>query len=221
MTEWHPDPDELLALAAAELDASGQERLVSHLASCPACRDDYTALSDGLQQALAATPAIAPPPGFSGRVLAAMAGAPVTPRRTGLVLAVAAAILLGLLAGIGGTLGFTAWRGQPSAAPIEAPVAAVRLLTASGESVGSVGLARRSGQSYLLLNVTDGRPGASYECVLVAADGTRTSGGNWELDSRYGSDTASGAWLVPLDGAPPAGVELVAPSGKVWARGTF
>ena len=229
MTDRHPHPDELVALALAEVGPEAQERLVAHLAGCPACRDDYAECSDGLAQALAAAPAVAPPAGFSGRVLAAMGTtqsvapldavtAPRPRRRT--VLLMAAAVLLGLLAGIGGTLATTAWLERPAATDQRLPVAAP-LLTAKGEAVGSVGLATLNGRSYLLLNVTTGRPGATYECILVGRDGQRTSGGSWTLTQEYGTGSASGAWLVPLSGEPPAGVELVAPSGTVWSQGRF
>lgn len=221
MTEPHPDSDELVALALADLDAAGQERLAAHLSACATCREEYAEVSDGVQQALAATPAIAPPAGFSGRVLAAMTTAPAArdrPRR--LALAVAAGVLAGLLLGIGGTVGVLAWLDRP-AAPASQPSVATRLLTSAGEEVGSAGLATRAGRTSLLLNLTAGRPGASYECILIAADGSRRSGGSWTLSESYGSGTASGAWLVPIEGDPPAAVELVSPSGGVWARGVF
>lgn len=230
MTDQHPDPDQLVALALADLDPVEQEQLTAHLAGCPACRDEYTTISDGLQQALAATPSVAPPAGFSGRVLAAMAQAEpdhvasvttLPPRtRTRTLLLVAAAVLIGLLAGVGGTLATTALLNRPGSAQHQVPVAA-QLLTAKSEAIGSVGLTTLNGRSYLLLNVTSGRPGASYECILVGLDGRRTSGGSWALSDEYGTGVASGSWLVPLTGDQPGGVELVAPSGTVWARARF
>lgn len=223
MTDWHPETDQLVALALADIEPGESELLVAHLAGCPACRDEYTGLSDGLQQALAAAPAVAPPPGFSGKVLAAMAPAVAAgrfnPRRGRLL--VAAAVLFGLLAGIGGTLAVTGWATRPPAtATTRAPVA-TQLLTSSGVPVGSAGITVQDGRTYLLLNITSGRPGASYECFLVGRDGERSSGGRWSLTSEYGSEQASGAWLVPVSGEPPAAVELVAPSGKVWSSARF
>ena len=227
MSDWHPESDELVALALGDVTSDESEHLTAHLASCADCRDEYAALSDGVSQVLTATPAVAPPAGFSGRVLAAMAAAEgptvtriesVRPRRRTFVL-VAAAIVLGLALGAGGTLAATSIR-QRVVATDHVPVAA-QLLNSKGESVGSAGLATLDGRSYLLINVTSGRPGASYECILVGQDGKRTSGGSWSLTDEYGTGVASGSWLVPVAGAQPASVELVSPSGNVWSRSTF
>lgn len=224
MTDWHPDPDQLVALALADPDSAEAERLVAHLAGCAPCRDDYGEFSDGLQQTLAAAPSVAPPAGFSGRVLAAMLPAPSSaaspaPQRRPRIRVLAAAAALGLVVGVGGTMTVSSWLGRPPDSGTQHPPVAASLVTSAGETVGSVGIATRSGRSYLLLNVTSGRPGASYECFLVDQEGQRSSGGRWSLTTEYGAEAASGSWLVPLDGEPPVGVELVAPSGAVWARG--
>jgi hypothetical protein len=223
MTDWHPDADQLVELALSEADAADQERILAHLTTCQACRDEYAELSDGVQQALAATPSVAPPAGFSGRVLDAMAAEStpvVRPAPRARLLLVAAGVVVGLLAGVGGTLAATTWVNRPPAASSTAPVA-TRLLTATGDDVGSAGIAMLSGRSYLVLNVTSGRPGVRYDCILVGRDGSRTNGGSWVLADEYGTGAASGSWLVPLSGDAPASVELVAPSGTVWSRGTF
>jgi hypothetical protein len=222
MTDWHPDADQLVELSLAELGPAEQERILEHLGGCATCRDEYAELSDGVQQALAATPSVAPPAGFSGRVVAAMAAesAPVVrPAAPSRVLLVAAAVVIGLLAGIGGTLAATALLNRPPAAS-HAPVA-TRLVTGAGDEVGSAGIAMLSGRAFLVLNVTSGKPGMRYDCILVGADGSRTSGGSWVLTDEYGTGSASGSWLVPLTGEPPAGVELVAPSGTVWSSARF
>jgi hypothetical protein len=227
MSDVHPESDELMALALGDVTSDEQEQLTAHLALCAQCRDEYAALADGVQQVLTATPAVAPPAGFSGRVLAAMAAAEgpavtslesVRPRRRTYVL-VAAAIVLGLAIGVGGTLAATTIR-QRVVATDRVPVAA-QLLNSKGDSVGSVGLAALDGRGYVVINVTTGRPGASYECVLVGQDGKRTSGGSWSLTDEYGTGVASGSWLVPLSGNQPVSVELVSPSGNVWSRGSF
>lgn len=225
MTDWHPDPDQLVELALADLEPPEQERLAAHLAQCPSCRDAYAELSDGLQQALAATPAIAPSAGFSGRVVAAMSEAR-TPRINGRPrprswLLVAAAAVVGVLGGVGGTVAVLGSAPeQPPPVTSHRPVA-TDLVTSAGDVVGSAGVTTLSGRSYLLLNITAGRPGATYDCILVAADGTRTNGGRWTLTDEYGSGRASGSWLVPIATDPPASVELVARSGTVWSRAGF
>ena len=222
MTDWHPEDEQLVALALADIEPAEQARLIDHLTGCAPCREEYAELSDGLSQALAASPAIAPPPGFSGRVVAAMTlaeGARVR-RPRGRLLLVAAAVLIGLLAGIGGTLAVVGGPARTGAGSDRAPIA-TPLLTASGEAVGSAGITTSRGQTFVLLNITSGKPGTSYECFLVAGDGRRTSGGKWSLTSEYGSEQASGSWLVPISGEAPVGVELVAPSGRVWSKGQF
>jgi hypothetical protein len=218
MTDRHPESDLLVALALADLDAAEQQRLLDHLAACRACREDYAALADGVQQALAAAPAIAPPAGFSGRVLAAMAEPARATRRPRAWLLVAAAALVGLLTGVGATLTLSGIDRGPAAAQHSA---ATVLTTGSGDAVGSAGIATLGGRSYLVLTITAGKPGGSYECLLVGRDGRRTSGGSWRLGEYPGASTSTGSWLVPIDAEPPAAVELLGPSGGVWSRGTF
>ncbi len=73
MTEWHPGEDELVALSLLDLEPERREVIADHLVRCAECRGAYLAVNDGIQQTLAAAPSIAPPAGFSGRVLAGMA----------------------------------------------------------------------------------------------------------------------------------------------------
>ncbi len=224
MTEWHPDPDQLVALALADLDGNEQERLVAHLTTCSVCRDEYAQLSDGLQQTLTAAVSIAPPAGFSGRVLAAMdssSDAQPIGRPPRMRLLMVACVLAGLLLGVAGSFGVSAWLNRPPATSTLPAPTATGLVTADGAEVGSVGLTRRDGKAYLLLNVTAGRSGVRYDCILVNPDGSRRSGGSWTLSDEYGRGTASGSWLVPITGDPPVAVELVGPSGAVWAQGRF
>ena len=222
MTDWHPEDEALLGLALADIEPAEQARLIDHLNTCAPCRDEYADLSDGLAQALAASPAIAPPPGFSGRVGAAMepTGASVRMPR-GRLLLVAAAVLVGLLSGIGGTLAVVGGLSRPTGNGSDHAPVATQLLTASGEAVGSAGITTSRGQTFVLLNITTGKPGMSYECFLVGRGGERISGGRWALTSEYGTEQASGSWLVPVSGEAPVAVELVAPSGKVWSTGHF
>lgn len=226
MTEWHPEPDQLVALALLDVSAEEEEHLVAHLGTCADCRAEYSAVEDSVQQALAATPAIAPPAGFSGRVLATMgidAEAPShreTGRRWRIPLLVAAAVLVGLIAGVGGTLAAMSLLGRPVSPSAQAPAAAA-LVTAAGETVGSASVTTLAGRDYLAVSVTRGRVDVNYECFIVGSDGSRTSGGSWTLTDEYGTGEASGAWLMPLSGVQPAAVELVVPSGKTWSTARF
>lgn len=224
MTESHPNADQLVALALLDVEPAEQQLLAAHLAGCADCRTEYAALDDSLQQALAATPAIAPPAGFSGRVLDEMGISDASVTRVGhrwrTPLLVAAAVLVGLLVGIGSTL---AWLGRvaPTSVPPASPdVVAAALVTSAGDTVGSAGVTQLDGRDYLVISVTRGRANVSYECFLIGSDGRRASGGSWTLSSEYGQD-ASGAWAVPLAGERPVRVELVAPSGKVWSQAQF
>ncbi len=230
MSEWHPDEDQLVELALLTLDADQQELLSAHLVGCAACRGEYTAIDDGVQRALAAGPSLAPPAGFSGRVLAAMAtfeprgataGAEPGSRRPALrrtLLLVAAAAVVGILAGVGITLASLA---PPWSAPAAAGGAAATLTTGEGETVGTAGLATLAGRRYLTITVTRARPGAHYECIVVGPDGGRRSAGSWTLHSEYGGGVASGTWLVEAPPQEVVRVELVAPSGKVWSQAQF
>ena len=79
----HPTGDELVALALQAVGAPERERLSEHLAGCAACREEYAHLADAVHGTLAAAPSVAPPAGFSGRVLAAM-GQPEPARAAGM-----------------------------------------------------------------------------------------------------------------------------------------
>ncbi len=59
----HPTPDRLARFAAAGLDTGAHREVTAHLASCPTCRDELTALRRFDFGALAADPAtpVAPP----------------------------------------------------------------------------------------------------------------------------------------------------------------
>ncbi len=76
MTDVHPDQDLLIDLALSDIDQQQRDEVVRHLALCDPCRRDYAAIADGVDHALAAAPWVAPPPGFSRSVLAAMGMAP-------------------------------------------------------------------------------------------------------------------------------------------------
>jgi hypothetical protein len=61
-TGSHPTPDRLARFAAAGLDAGAHREVTAHLASCPTCRDELTALRRFDFGALATAPAMSAPP---------------------------------------------------------------------------------------------------------------------------------------------------------------
>lgn len=215
MTERHPDDDILLELALGAGDGVEADRVSAHLADCPDCHARYRELDEAMREVLVAAPSVAPPAGFSGRVLAAATGNRRTRHRAPLLLAAAAAAVLGLVAGIGGTLVLT--RDEPAATAPHTEAVGV-LATGDGRSVGTAAVARLHGEAVLLVSISAGRPGATYECLIVDSAGGRTSGGTWTLDGSYGPAGGSGVWLVPLAGDDPAAVELRSERGSIWAR---
>lgn len=251
MTEWHPGEDELVALSLLDLEPERREVIADHLVRCAECRGAYLAVNDGIQQTLAAAPSIAPPAGFSGRVLAGMAferpghvrvvspiaeagprsprardgvGSPTAGSRAGSgARRVPMLLAAAALVGLFAGVGATLlWQGL---APVDVrpqSALAAALVTGSGETVGSVSRTRVGGQEYLLVSVTAGRPNMTYECVMVGPDGSRTSGGTWTLGPGSGSGAAAvGTWLVPLPEGAASRVELIAPSGKVWSQAAW
>lgn len=230
MSEQHVDPDELVALALQQVEPQERARLSEHLEGCARCRDEYAGLEDAVQQTLAATPSIAPPAGFSGRVLATMGqgelsgatlpDARLGPRRWPWLVAAAAALVVGLALGIGGTLVVRTPPGPAGSVP-GAATSASALITRSGETVGSAGTTVLSGRDYLVITVTRARPGAAYECILVGSDGQRHSAGDWTLEARAGATVAAGSWLVEAPSGDVARVELMTRSGGTWAQADF
>jgi hypothetical protein len=80
--------------------AAGDERarVLSHLATCPACRQELDEMTTVVDELVLLTPEREPSPGFESAVLAAVAP-PAQSRRTPLVLAAAATLIGALLAG--------------------------------------------------------------------------------------------------------------------------
>lgn len=225
MTEQHPAHDDLVALALRDVSSEQAAALNDHLVGCGACRGQYATIDLDLQQVLAATPSIAPPAGFSGRVLdrMVMAEHPTTTAaaatsgsrvaglgRRSAALLVAAAMLVGALLGVGGTLlvrspGF----GDP------AQVASVPLLTSQGTNVGSVALITLDGRQQVVVSISAGRAGLTYDCVIVDRAGLRRNAGSYTMDDQ------SASWVVPAPASGLQRVELVTASGKVWSSAGF
>lgn len=226
----HPDEDLLLDLALSDVGEPLRDALTRHIALCDSCRTEYAAIADAVDHVLAATPRVAPPPGFSRSVLAAMgmgqgsavevgqlprAAAPRShtarsPRR--FALAAAAAVAL-VLAGAGGAVVIDAMTDHPAEVAASGPA----LLTGEGERVGTVLESRHYDEPVYVVTLTSGRPGMWYECVLVSADGSRSSGGSWVVE-----DGAGDTWIVAAPaGAAVVGMELVTEDGRTWASATL
>lgn len=237
MTDGHAGYETLVALALEADDSAERAQVIAHLDQCGECRSEYALIEDDVQRTLAAAPSIAPPAGFSGRVLAAMGmeepaavpkpeASPSSPvgiaadRWRTPLLAAAAALVVGLGLGVGGTLALSSRAPTPVVSAPGDVTSASALVTKSGETVGSAGMVTLSGRDHLVITVTRARPGAAYECVIVSEDGLRHSAGTWTLDARYG-DEASGTWVVELPEGGVEHVELVTPSGVVWSRAQY
>lgn len=227
MTDKHLDQDDLVALALQQVEPDERARLSEHVVRCGLCRDEYARLEDAVQSTLAAAPSIAPPAGFSGRVLESLRAMepdtesrPATGRPNRWLALAAAALVIGLALGIGGTLAVTD-SPDPSAAAPGRVTSTTALRTGAGDTVGTAGTTKLSGRDYLLIAVTRARPGAAYECIVVAPDGQRRSAGSWTLDAVSEATEAYGTWLVEAPPGQIARIELVTPSGRVWAQATF
>jgi anti-sigma factor RsiW len=235
MPEPHPSDERLVDLALNDLGSPEQDALSAHLARCEACRRRYARVADSVDGVLAAAPSIAPPPGFTGGVLAAMgvdppraatlptlssspsgsappsSPGPEVPRRRALVLAAVAAAIALLAGAIGTAVVIRALSPPPPAASL----AGTALTTSDGETVGSVQSARYEGSRVLVLNVI-GRPGATYDCRVRLADGTQQTLASWTLPA-----DGSASWVVDRPEGQLTQMDLVAPSGRVWASATL
>lgn len=220
-TDVHPGYDALVVLALQQADAATRVRLTAHLTQCDICRGRYATIDAQCLRAVATAPAVAPPAGFAGRVLADLGIDERTgrahPQRPVGVLAVAAALFVGMVLGVGGATM------MPTDPPVlvgprgSTPAAALR--TASGEEVGTVGVTEIAGRAHVVVTVS-GASGENYTCVVVGADGARHEAGRWEMDTLRNGTSAWGTWMADLPAAPQR-IELVTPSGKVWAKAEF
>lgn len=233
----HLTQPQLVDLAVG--DVTEQQPLVRHLSTCLRCRAEYDEVARAVDEVLVATPRVQPPPGFDRAVLDAMgmdtrdmdtgdmdtgdtdgdtdagdidhrqaAGHRRTAgRRRPWLLATAAVV--GVLAGVGGTIVATQ-DDQTAEPPVLAEGTALR--TSDGERVGSIVRSYVDGQPVIVVGVTDGPVGVHYECRLQLSDGRERVVGEWVLESEQGA-----TWVVP---APVTGVEalqLVTDSGTVWS----
>ncbi|GGK59199.1 hypothetical protein [Ornithinimicrobium pekingense] len=219
-----PDEDELVELALGQAERQTSERLSTHLSTCAACRRSYDDLAGAVELVLPAVPRVAPPPAFETatleRIARARHGAPRPDTSAGgsavppgagpsrrAVLRAAAAAVLGVAAGAGAT----AYLGRDE--PDPASPWATPLLTADGQTVGTVSPSYGDQGTLLVIDVTSGPVGRTYTCRLRHADGTTEDVGVWSL-----AEDRPNSWVVAVpDPGTLAAVELVGPSGSVWS----
>ena len=127
-------------------------------------------------------------------------------RRRGYLLAALAAVLALLVGAAGTALVLRAVAPPPAASP-----AGVPFLTAAGDPVGSVQAARYEGAGVLVVSVA-GPPGASYDCRVELADGSQKTLASWTLPP-----DGTATWVMDLPGGGVTRMDLVKPSGSVWA----
>jgi hypothetical protein len=182
--------------------AAGDERAaaLAHLVTCADCRarlDEATGLVDEL---LLLAPEHEPPPGFEGRVLAAMDTRTPTRRRPTVWLAAAAAVVVVAL----GSMTVTRWAGadaddrrladeyrQALEVADGSSLRAADLLTPAGSPAGHV-FAYEGKPSWLFMTV-EGAPSGTYHVTLVTTDGrVRDIGDCWVREGR-------GSWGTALD----------------------
>lgn len=220
--DLHPEEDLLVAVALGQADHAARDEVVRHLGVCRSCRRDYDDLAGAVELVLPAVPRLAPPPTFEARVLARLdalrhpatvdaaeqdgAGAARRPGRRA-VLQLAAAGLLGLVAGAGVTAALV----RPDEEPSDTPWSAA-LLTGEGVRVGRVSQSYDRTGDVLVVEVEDGPVGRRYTCRLLLADGSVEDVAEWSLSADHAN-----SWVVPVAGTEPVAVELVAESGRVWA----
>ncbi len=203
MTEPVPDrcaevrdllPELALGVAAGDQRAAA----LAHIVTCADCRarlDELTALVDEL---LLLAPEQEPPPGFEGRVLAAMDAQAPTRRRPTVWLAAAAAVVVVAL----GASTVTRWADaddrrladqyrQTLEVADGSYLRAADLITVAGSPAGHV-FAYQGSPSWLFMTVEDA-PSGTYDVTVVTTDGrVHDIGSCWVRDGR-------GSWGTTLD----------------------
>jgi len=215
VTDRHPDEVLLLDLALSDVDGHARDELTRHIALCEPCRAEYAAIADAVDHVLAAAPRVAPPPGFSRSVLAAMGMGEHRVARRRRRFALAAVASVSLLVGTVGTLVVLESRQDEA---VEVAAIGPALVTGDGTRVGTVLDSWYDGAPVLVVTLTDAPAGVRYTCELVYADGTRFAAGSWSLDA-----AGSATWVVtrPDTDTELTGMELVTDAGTAWATATL
>ncbi|NUK94738.1 hypothetical protein HRW16_23470 [Streptomyces lunaelactis] len=212
MAEGHPTADQLIALALGGLLPDEQTALLEHLDDCRACRATYDEVSRTMDAVLPAAPAVAPPAGFEARVLDRLQlrrPARRRPYRVPVLVAAAAAVGIGLGAGVVTIIGNDR---SPTPAPITASDRGAVLVTSTGSTVGTVEPSLAGDQRVMVMQITDGRPGAHYTCRLLLKDGTARDAGDWWVP-----ESGRATWIAYGAAVAVDRVELRTDDGRPWS----
>ena len=206
MAEGHLGEDELIALALGDV-GPGQAPALLHLNACQLCRSAFDDLSQTIDVLVRATPTVAPPAGFDGRVLERLqVRAPGRRRSYRTPMLIAAAMLVGLILGAfgaGTVLDHTTTTASERGAA---------LLTGAGSAVGTVEPSQSDGQQVVVLQVTKGRPGIRYTCRVLLDNGSVRVAGDWPMPA-----SGRATWIVYGSASTIDRVELVTDADEVWA----
>lgn len=206
MDESHLAEDELIALALGDL-RPGQASKLRHLNVCQTCRSAYDELSATIDAVLPAAPSLAPPAGFDARMLDRLEiRAPERGRSYRIPLLVAAAAVIGLCLG---AVGANALLDNETTTASDRGAS---LVTAGGSTVGTVEPSQSGGHRVVVLQVTDGRPGAHYTCRVRHKDGTVLDAGNWWIPP-----SGRATWIVDASESTIDRIDLVTDDGRVWS----
>lgn len=213
----HPE-DELVELALGEVGEPRRSQLIRHLVDCHTCRAEFEAIAIAVDAVIPAAPRIEPPVGFDQRVLTTMGATegsgPGRRRgrgfRTGIVLAVAAALLAAVVGGVGA---LSIWGDDDTTTTTLALAGdTAPLRTSDGETVGTASMSYLDGDPVVVVSITRPAVGIPYTCRLLMKNRTYDAG-RWTVDDPDGS-----TWITrgPRRGHV-VGMELVTDDGRVWS----
>jgi len=204
------------------LEPDQRSRLAAHLLRCPACRAETDAFSGVATRLIELVPGTEPPLGFDRRVLAQVRNTTPAARsrrflrqqaRRPRFLAGAATLVAAVLVVVFGPIGwFTGHTPHSTTQRLLADAA----FHQGGRSVGEV-YAYSDDPVWLTMSVQGVSGGPRVTCELVAADGTLTRLGSFDLVD------GSGAWGAPdpVGMTGITGARLMDSSGRMLATATF
>jgi hypothetical protein len=238
---------------------TGRERAdaLTHLERCDTCRETLRQLAMTGEELVELLPSVEPPPGFETLVLARIGIAPGTPsrgcarrlpslsrlltpsrrslnprqsRRPRRLLAVAAAALAVIAAGLGGWGLRTATsqvHSQVSAvARSHVPLSSAALMSSNHEAVGTAFYYSGAEpwtymsvdvEPWMYMSVDVPLEDGTLTCQLKGPDGKYTTVGSFRVTAGYGSWGGPSPW----PGAHVTGARVLGPDGKVLATARF